>query len=140
MAETKKCTNCGSDIPVSAQACAFCEAAVKEEPSEEEKAVVMDLLSTMDPADRSMLMEAIGAAESEDEFIRSIFVGSCPKCDSDNTGDCENDPEIDNLLVGRCMDCHCYWCTECGRILDAKKPECPCWDEEMPEFAEELDS
>ena len=132
----KKCYSCGAQILLSAQACAHCEAAVRDEPTEEEKKAVMEMLETMDPAGREMLMEAIASSDSADDLVRSIFVGACPKCDSENTGDCEKDPEIDNLLVGRCMDCHCHWCTLCERILDVRKLECPCWDEEIPELAD----
>lgn len=129
-----KCGNCGKEIPGSAGACKYCEAAVQPEPSEEEKVAVLGMLAEMDPQAREMLMEAARAADSADELIRSIFVGSCPKCESDNTGDCEADPEIDNPLVGHCMDCNYYWCTECGRMLDPTNPDCPCWDEDIPEL------
>ena len=58
------------------------------------------------------------------------FVGACPKCEGTNTGDCENDPEIDELLVGRCYDCGQLWCTECLRLLEPQAAYCECWDEE----------
>lgn len=132
MAGTIKCSNCSREIPATAKACKFCEATVQEEPSEDEKKLAKEMLDQMDPDARAMLIDAIKNADTADELIRSIFVGSCPRCGSDNTGDGENDPEIDNPLVGRCMDCHFYWCTECGRVLDAKNPDCPCWKEEIP--------
>lgn len=127
-----QCANCGKDIPASAKACQYCEAPVTDGPSEEEKAAVMQILDEMDPQAREALMKAARSAETGEEFISSILVGSCPNCESENTGDCEDDPEIENPLVGRCLDCHCHWCTECGRILDVAHLDCPCWNEDIP--------
>lgn len=132
MGKGRTCSNCGKEIPASAKACQHCEASLQEGPGEEEKQLVKQMLDQMDPEAREMLINAVNDADSAEELIRSVFVGSCPHCDSDNTGDCENDPEIDNPLVGRCFDCHFHWCTECGRTLDPKDPDCPCWDEDIP--------
>ena len=51
-------------------------------------------------------------------------------CRSENTGDCEHDPEINDILVGRCFDCGQLWCTECDRLLKKDCPSCECWEED----------
>lgn len=110
MAGTIKCSNCSREIPATAKACKFCEAAVQEEPSEDEKKFAKEMLDQMDPEARGMLIDAIKNADTADELIRSIFVGSCPRCGSDKTGDGENDPEllpIEKAGVGpRCLRDH----------------------------------
>ena len=134
MANTQKCLNCGKTLPQSAKYCPYCEAPVEEPPSEEERAFILKMMAEMDPQTRQELKEAFDSSESAEELIKNIFVGSCPKCESSNTGDCDTDPEIENPLVGRCLDCGHHWCTECGRSLNLNKLECPCWDEEIPEL------
>ncbi len=126
-----KCWNCLKKLPKGAKACPFCEAAVEDEPSPDEIEAVKDILDQM-PADMLGDLEALVAdSDSAEDFVNRIFVGDCPKCNSSETGDCENDPEIDNLLVGRCYQCGHLWCTECERPLDPKSPDCTCWDEEV---------
>ncbi len=125
------CWNCLKKLPKGAKACPFCEAAVDDEPSPDEIEAVKHILDQM-PADVLGDLEALVAdSGSADDFVNRIFVGDCPKCNSSETGDCENDPEIDNLLVGRCYQCGHLWCTECERPLDPKSPDCTCWDEEV---------
>ena len=53
-----------------------------------------------------------------------IMVGECPKCGSDQVGDCDADPEIDNILVGRCFECGQLWCVECGEPLKDGLVDC----------------
>ncbi|MHB8899492.1 MAG: hypothetical protein ACYC6Y_12150 [Thermoguttaceae bacterium] len=126
-----KCWNCLKKLPDDAQVCPFCEAALKDEPLPGEIEAVQQLLDEM-PADILGDLKALVAnSDSAEDFVNRIFVGDCPRCDSPDTGDCENDPEIDNLLVGRCYQCGHLWCTECQKPLDAESPECPCWDEEV---------
>lgn len=128
------CRNCLKKIPDDAKACPFCEAAVEGEPSPEEIEAVQELLGRM-PADvLGELGALIADSDSAEEFVNRIFVGDCPKCNSSDTGDCENDPEIENLLVGRCYQCGHMWCTECEKPLDPKSPDCPCWDEDIEGF------
>jgi len=126
-----KCWNCGKKIPDDAKVCGFCEAAVQDEPTEEEKDLVRSLLGEM-PADA---LEELGAAfqhsDTAEQFVDRIFVGDCPKCGSEETGNCEADPEIGELLVGRCYQCGQLWCTECGRLLERNSPTCECWDEDI---------
>jgi hypothetical protein len=124
-----RCQNCRKKLPKNAKVCLYCEAAVEPAPSEEEMDMARQLLTEMPPDVVAELRRAINDSETCESFVNSIFVGECPKCGSAKTGDCENDPEIDCLLVGRCYDCGILWCTECEKLLDPKTPECPCWDE-----------
>ncbi len=126
-----KCWNCRKKLPKDAKTCPYCEAAIEDEPTADEMAAAANLLELI-PADMLGELEALAAnSDSAQDFVNRLFVGDCPKCGSSDTGDCENDPEIDNLLVGRCYQCGHLWCTECGRPLDPKSPDCPCWDEEV---------
>lgn len=59
----------------------------------------MQILDEMDPQAKEMLIEAVQSAQTGEELIRSIFVGSCPNCESENTGGCEDDREFENPLV-----------------------------------------
>ncbi len=125
-----KCWNCLKQVPEKAKVCPYCEKRLDEEPTEEQQQAVREMFAGM-PADvRDELLGAMGPAGSAEEFANAIFVGDCPKCGSSDVGCCDEDPEIDNPLVGRCLSCGHYWCTECRRALDPKKPECPCWEEE----------
>lgn len=126
-----KCWNCLKELPESAKACPFCEAAVEDEPTPEEMGAVEEILSAMPAEVLGELQALMANSDSAEDFINQIFVGDCPKCQSSDTGDCEKDPEIENLLVGRCFKCGHMWCTECQTPLDPKSPECPCWDEEI---------
>jgi len=125
-----KCPNCRKEIPDGAKMCQFCEAPVEAEPTPEELRAASKLLDQMDPEARKELEDIFRRSDTAEEFVNRIFVGDCPNCGSENTGDCEKDPEIDNLLVGRCYDCGLLWCTLCEKRLDRKKPYCECWDEE----------
>lgn len=67
----------------------------------------------------------------QDGFVRGVMVGDCPKCGSENTCDCENNPlaPVQDNTVGYCSDCGIYWCLECGHIFKAVKKgmQCPHW-------------
>ncbi len=125
-----RCWNCGKKIPDKAKVCKFCEAAVETEPTEEEKEAVRDILGQMPPEALDELRTAIEGSDTAEEFADRIFVGDCPKCGSEETGNCEADPEIGELLVGRCYQCGQLWCTECGQLLERNSPLCPCWEED----------
>jgi hypothetical protein len=101
-----------------------------EEPTAEEMEAARALLEQLTPEAAAELQQVFLDSDTADEFVDRIFVGNCPKCDSENTGNCENDPEIDNLLVGRCYDCGQLFCTECCRLLDSKALVCDCLDDE----------
>ena len=125
-----RCSNCGKEIPEAARACQFCEAAVEPEPTEEEKDVARELLEGMPPEAIDELRAMMEQSETAEEFADRIFIGDCPKCGSSETGNCENDPEIDCLLVGRCYQCGQLWCSECRQLLEQESPVCECWTEE----------
>jgi hypothetical protein len=125
-----RCWNCGRQVRRSAQVCQYCEAAVEPEPSEEEKEAVREILGQM-PADAlEELRSAIEQSDTAEDFVNRIFIGDCPKCGSHETGHCENDPEIGELLVGHCFECGQLWCSECGRLLEPDSASCPCWEDE----------
>lgn len=125
-----RCWNCGRQLGRSARVCQYCEAAVEAEPSEEEKEMVQELLGQMPSEALEELRSAFEQSETGEEFVNRIFIGDCPKCGSHETGDCENDPEIEEILVGRCYQCGQLWCSECGRLLEPESASCPCWEEE----------
>jgi hypothetical protein len=125
-----RCWNCGRKVTKKAKVCGHCEADLTEQPTAEEESAVMELLEQM-PADvLAELGHAMSASTTAEEFANRILVGSCPSCDSEQTGDCDADPEINELLVGRCYECGHLWCTECGKALTRDKVYCDCWDEE----------
>jgi len=126
-----RCLNCGKKIPDKAKICRFCEVPVSEGPTKEEEQAVREVLNQMPPEALDELRAAFESSGTAEEFANLIMVGPCPKCDSRNTSDCDNDPEIDNILVGRCYDCGQLWCTECEQLLDRKAPSCECWEEDV---------
>jgi len=81
-------------IPDKAKVCGFCEAAVENEPTAEEEEVVRDLLGQMPPEALEELRAAFAKSETAEDFVDRIFVGDCPKCGSEETGNCAADPEI----------------------------------------------
>jgi hypothetical protein len=125
-----RCWNCGKKIPDKAKVCRFCEADVLAEPTEEEKAAVEDIVRQMPPEALDELRAAFEGSDTAEDFADRIFVGDCPKCGSEETGNCEAAPEIGELLVGRCYQCGQLWCTECRRLLERNLPSCSCWDED----------
>jgi hypothetical protein len=124
-----RCWNCGHAVSKKARVCGHCEADLREAPSAEEEAAVMELLEQMPPDVLAELGEAMSKSTSAGEFANRIMVGPCPSCGSEQTGDCEADPEINELLAGRCYECGHLWCTECGNGLTRKRLRCDCWDE-----------
>lgn len=124
-----RCLNCLKDLPKNAKVCPHCAAAVEPEASPEEMESVRDFLSKLPPDTMAQLHELLGKSGTAEEFADRILVGDCPKCGSDQTGNCEHDPEIDNLLVGRCYACGQLFCTECESLLKVGATECPCLDE-----------
>jgi hypothetical protein len=128
-----KCWNCGKKIPDDAIVCRFCEAKVNDEPSQSEKDIALNILGQIPPEALEELRAACEGSETAEDFADRIFVGDCPACGSEDTGNCESDPEIEGLLVGRCYECGQLWCTECGQLLTRDSPSCVCWDEDEEE-------
>jgi hypothetical protein len=125
-----RCWNCGHKVTKKAKVCGHCEADLTEAPSPEEEAAVMELLEEMPQDILAELGKAMSESATAEEFANFIMVGPCPKCGSEETGDCEADPEIEDLLVGRCYECGQLWCTECAKELTRKNPHCDCLDED----------
>jgi hypothetical protein len=125
-----RCWNCGHKVTKKAKVCGHCEADLTEAPTAEEAAAVMELLGQMPPDILAEMGEVMSKTGSAEEFANLIMVGPCPKCESEETGDCEADPEINDLLVGRCYECGQLWCTECGKELTRENPHCDCLDED----------
>jgi hypothetical protein len=130
---TMICWSCGKEIPTGAQLCQFCEAAVEPEPTEQELRMVGDMLENMPPEAIQELEAAFAQSKDGQDFVNRIMVGDCPACESSNTGDCDGDPEIDDIGVGRCFDCGQLWCCECRQLLSLKQPHCSACDEEWEE-------
>ena len=126
-----QCINCGKKIPDNAVMCQFCEAVVESEPTEEEARAALEALEGIDPKALQEFLDVMRASKTADEFANRILVGDCPKCGSEKTDNCENDPDVGNLLVGRCSDCGHLWCTLCGRPYEGA--DCECWDESEEE-------
>jgi hypothetical protein len=124
-----RCWSCGKKIPDEAKNCRFCEAPAEPVPTEAEQQIVEELLDHMPPEAWGELQSALQECETGEEFVNRIMIGACPKCGSDETGDCDSDPEIGELLVGRCYRCGQLWCTECLKLLTPQAPTCECWDE-----------
>jgi hypothetical protein len=125
-----RCRECKKEFSGPGKLCPQCKAeAPKVTPDEE--AFVAEMLKNMDPATTAEFADLMGKCKTEDEFINAIFVGPCPKCGSEETDDCEDDPEIDNLCVGKCLKCGHLWCTECEKPLTKAAHDCPCLEEEI---------
>jgi hypothetical protein len=127
------CWNCGHAVAENALFCGHCEADMAQAPSTEAMAAVMKVLAQMPPDALGELGEAMAASASGEEFANRIMVGPCPSCGSEHTGDCDADPEINEIRVGRCYECGQFWCCECGNALTRKLLYCACWDEDEDE-------
>ncbi len=126
------CWSCQKEIPDRAERCPHCEAEIVAEPTEDEKAAARSALASMGPDMIDELRGAFEKSASGEEFVNRIMVGDCPQCDSSKTGDCENDPEIDDPCVGRCFECGQLWCLDCGEFFkDAQSidHDCPAWED-----------
>lgn len=100
---------------------------------------VLTLLSDMDR--EGLLEPAIDGDVPEDEFLKLVFVGDCPKCGSDDTVCCDEMEGIDDPTVASCNQCGHLWCLECG--LEVARGEicghwdvCDSCDEEKDEYEE----
>ena len=128
----------GEDFPVG-EDCPFCpywkgkqgSAATLDdgEPMPEQAEMLMQ---NIDPDAANELVNLADQCDSEEEFVNMIMVGPCPKCESVDTRDCEDDPEIDDPTIGRCGDCGQLWCCDCDETFDnsasAAVHDCPFWE------------
>lgn len=101
------------------------------EPQEIEK-----LWETMPEEARDELMQLAEDSESEDDFVRAVFVGDCPRCASNETAMPEGPDGEEDLTVGLCKACGYIWCLECDHEL-SPGASCGHWD--ICESCEELD-
>ena len=118
------CWNCGKKIPDDAKSCRHCEATVEPEPTEEEIAAVQEVLAGMSPDLLEELEATFAVSENAEDFVNRLMVGDCPQCGSSETGDCEHDPEIDDICVGRCFQCGQLWCLDCGKRFKKGQLHC----------------
>jgi len=88
-----------------------------------------ELFNTLPKDLQEELIKAVeeSDATSPEDFATQIFVGECPQCLSNNTRDCEDVPEIEDIGLGLCKDCGHIWCTYCGRTV-AKGSACEHWN------------
>lgn len=120
-----RCWNCRTKIPDDARMCWHCEVRIAEGPSEEEIQAVREILAEMPSDVLEQLQATARDCKDADEFFQRIFVGSCPRCGSPETSDCDADPEINDPLVGRCCRCGQLWCLDCGELFRKGDTTCP---------------
>ncbi len=126
------CWSCQKQIPDAANFCPHCEAEVEEEPTAVEQAAVKDVLSSIGPEAINELRNAFEQSTTGEDFVNRVMIGDCPGCGSSSTHDCENDPEIEDPCVARCLECGQLWCSLCGELFQANPPtghDCPAWAE-----------
>ena len=118
------CWSCRKEIADDAKMCKYCEAEVEPEPTDDEIATVKDMMADMGPEVIRDLQAVFNESETGEDFVRSIMVGDCPNCGSTSTRDCENDPDIDDICVSKCLDCGALWCPECGEQFAKGQTQC----------------
>jgi hypothetical protein len=131
-APTRQCWNCQQEIPHTAEFCPHCQAKVVEEPPADAKDVIESILGSLGPDAMDELREAFERCETSEEFVNRIMIGDCPKCGSSKTSHCENEPEINDPCVARCLDCGQLWCADCGEFFkdgQAGDHDCPAWED-----------
>lgn len=125
-----RCRNCGKEISDTAKACEYCEAITMTKAEQKESGNRALEVFEQFPTDvqEALHQAALNKSNAED-YSNHILVGECPKCASPNTGDCQDDPEIEDICVGRCYACGHLWCTECRKALTLAALSCPCVDD-----------
>jgi hypothetical protein len=122
-----KCYNCRGQVPDGARFCKHCEAdlsALPDVPQEE----VARVLAQMDPDVLAEMQRLAASCDTAEEFVNAIFVGACPKCESENVGSFEEVVDVEDPTVARCFACGYCWCTECGRPIADPKVRCGHWN------------
>lgn len=106
-----------------------------------DESALAETLEFLSPYARGLVNRALAGEISEAEFLREVFVGDCPNCESTCTVDCQDVTDIEDVAVGLCHDCGYTWCLECGAQVERGEP-CGHWeicggcDEEKDEFGE----
>ncbi len=119
-------------------------------PDVEEMELAREFLDEMDPALMSELRKVFETSETGEEFVNRIMIGECPKCGSNETGNCEHDPDVEDVNMGRCFACGHIWCTGCDSPYVPGQETCKVcaeledgledgWDDESDEDVESLD-
>ena len=121
-----RCSNCQKEIPDEAKMCVHCETPVESPPTEEEMKAAGEVFSQLDEKAQQSLLNAMQTSETGEDFANAIMVGPCPSCGGTEVGDCENDPDIENICIGRCFSCGHLWCLECGKLLRENEKNCEC--------------
>ena len=124
------CLNCHNEIPDEATACCHCEAQVMQPPAPEQEEAIRQAMAQMSPGALSEIQTAFLETTTAEQFVNRLMVGDCPNCGSPETGDCENNPDVGNICIGRCFHCGQLWCLNCGRVLSKGERVCGCLDEE----------
>ncbi len=127
------CWSCGKELPDNAARCSYCEADVSSLPNEQEMMAAREFLAHMEPEVISELHELLTTSKDGEEFVNRLMVGDCPACDSSKTGNCEHDPDVDDITIGRCFDCGYMWCTICGSQYEPGQVACELCAEEDDE-------
>ena len=126
-----QCWRCSKLIPKGAEKCKYCERlVVRGNDVEETRESVRDTCGSLPREVSGVLCELAQTCATSEEFVNLLMVDDCPSCGSPMTGDCEEDPQIEDICVGRCFECGHLWCLDCGRVFDEVKPICSCGDED----------
>ena len=92
----------------------------------------MQMVEQMGPDFMQEFENVVAQSTDGEVFVNRIMVGPCPGCDSDKTSDCEDDPEIEDPCIGRCVDCGQIWCCDCEELFETAKQaaahDCPVWE------------
>lgn len=131
------CWSCGKEIADDAVRCEYCEADVVDAPGLQEMNLAREFIESMDPDMQSELLRVFQSSKNGEEFVNRIMVGDCPKCGSSKTGDCEHDPDVEDITIGRCFECGYLWCTICDSPYSGDI--CPHCADLEDEFEDELE-
>ncbi len=118
------CWSCGKEVAENATRCSYCEADVLFLPDNQEMEMARDFLDKMDPTLMREFRRIFEASETGEEFVNKIMVGDCPECGSSETGNCEHDPDVEDVTIGRCFECGHLWCTGCDSRYEEGQDFC----------------
>ena len=140
------CWSCGKEVAENATRCPHCEADVDFSPGEQDLNLAREFLDTIDAETESELMHVFETSRSGEEFINRIMIGDCPKCSSSKTGDCEHDPDVEDITMGRCFECGHVWCSICDAPYTPGQSACKVcieleegWDDPLENVSPPLD-
>lgn len=126
-----KCWNCQKEIPDEAKSCSYCERRQDREPVDPEAfKEALKSINTAEPGFVDQLRAIAERYETAEDFANAILSGDCPACGSEETETCEDVLGIENIMVGRCVECGKIFCTECGQafendVVTISSSDCP---------------